>query len=109
APDLLDKVKNKIKKNYVNNNTGTKIKRIRKGDARKLKKYLDDLSKDVKLHRKCILSCSFISKSEVKREFGKLRRNQPVKPHVIQLLWILSSFSHAVKEVNAVPVIYCEK
>ncbi|EHS5054595.1 hypothetical protein KV686_003678, partial [Salmonella enterica] len=81
----------------------------RKGDTRKLKKYLDDLSKDVKLHRKCILSCSFISKNEVKREFGKLRRNQPVKPHVIQLLWILSSFSHAVKEVNAVPVIYCAK
>ncbi|MDX6910006.1 hypothetical protein SJZ84_04120 [Hafnia paralvei] len=109
APDLLDKVRNKLKKNYVNNNTETKIKKIRKGDTRKLKKYLDDLSKDVKLHRKCILSCSFISKNEVKREFGKLRRNLPVKPHVIQLLWILSSFSHAVKEVNAVPVIYCAK
>lgn len=81
---------------------------MRKGDTINIKKYLDDLFKDVKLHRKCILSFSFLSKKEIEREFVKLKRKKPIKPHVIQLLWILSSFSHAVKEVNAIPMIYCD-
>ena len=93
--------------NSKNGSTRTRIKKVRKGDPKNIKIYLDDLSKDVKLHRKCILSCSFISKKEIEYEFKKLKRKQAVKPHVIQLLWILSSFSHAVKEVNAVPLIYC--
>ena len=109
--DFLQKYRVKLKKNYVSNSktgsTRTRIKKIRKGDPKNIKNYLDDLSKDVKLHRKCILSCSFISKKEIAYEFKKLKRKQAVKPHVIQLLWILSSFSHAVKEVNAVPLIYC--
>ena len=106
------KIKNKLNKNYIGvykkQSIPTKIKKIRKGDVKNIKKYLDDLFKDVKLHRKCILSCSFLSKKEIEREFINLRRKKPVKPHVIQLLWILSSFSHAVKEANAVPVIYCD-
>ncbi len=111
--DFTEKIKSKLNKNYVgvykNTSISTKIKRIRKGNTRHIKNYLDGLFKDVKLHRKCILSCSFISKKEIKREFNKLREKKPVKPHVVQLLWILSSFSHAVKEANAVPVIYCDK
>ncbi len=110
--DFIDKIKNKLKKNYIGvynkKSISTKIKKIRKGNIKNMKKYLDELFKDVKLHRKCILSCSFISKKEIKLEFAKLREKKPVKPHVIQLLWILSSFSHAVKEANAVPIIYCD-
>lgn len=111
--DFTEKIKSKLNKNYIgvykNKSIPTKIKRIRKGNTRHIKNYLDELFKDVKLHRKCILSCSFISKKEIKQEFNKLRGKKPVKPHVVQLLWILSSFSHAVKEANAVPVIYCDK
>ncbi len=110
--DFTNKIKNKLNKNYIGvykkQSIPTKIKKIRKGDVKKIKKYLDNLFKDVKLHRKCILSCSFLSKKEIESEFVNLRRKKPVKPHVIQLLWILSSFSHAVKEANAVPVIYCD-
>lgn len=110
--DFTNKIKSKLNKNYIGvykkQSIKTKIKKIRKGDIKNVKKYLDDLFKDVKLHRKCILSCSFLSKKEIEREFINLRRKKPVKPHVIQLLWILSSFSHAVKEANAVPIIYCD-
>ncbi|BEN21690.1 TPA: hypothetical protein ACGD5G_000694 [Serratia marcescens] len=110
--DFFEKIKNKFRSNYVGvykkQSAPTKIKRIRKGNTRHIKKYLDEIFKDAKLHRKCILSCSFISKKEIKQEFTKLQKKEPVKPHVIQLLWILSSFSHAVKEVNAVPIIYCD-
>ncbi|MFE4109404.1 hypothetical protein [Kosakonia sp. YIM B13611] len=110
--DFTAKIKNKLNKNYIGiykkQSIPTKIKKIRKGDTKKIKKYLDDLFKDVKLHRKCILSCSFLSKKEIVREFTNLRRKKSVKPHVIQLLWILSSFSHAVKEANVVPIIYCD-
>lgn len=109
--DFTDKIRSKLRKNYIGvynkKSVSTKIKKIRKGDPKKVKKYLEDLFKDVKLHRKCILSCSFLSKKEIEREFSNLRKKKPVKPHVIQLLWILSSFSHAVKEANVVPIIYC--
>ncbi|MCC4107152.1 hypothetical protein [Serratia ureilytica] len=112
ADDFVEKIKNKFRSDYVGvykkQSAPTKIKRIRKGNTRHIKKYLDEIFKDAKLHRKCILSCSFISKKEIKQEFTKLQKKEPVKPHVIQLLWILSSFSHAVKEVNAVPIIYCD-
>ncbi|ENF7818301.1 hypothetical protein ABR157_004104 [Enterobacter soli] len=112
--DFTDKVKNKLNRNYIGvykkKSIPTKIKKIRKGNKnnKEIKKYLDALFKDVKLHRKCILSCSFLSKDEIEREFNNLRRKKPVRPHVTQLLWILSSFSHAVKEANAVPIIYCD-
>jgi hypothetical protein len=111
--DFTDKARSKLKGNYVGvykkSSVSTQIKKIRKGNTRGIKKYLEDIFKDVKLHRKCILSCSFISKKEIRKEFLKLKSKQPVKPHVIQLLWILSSFSHAVREANAVPVIYCHE
>ncbi|MDF7660444.1 hypothetical protein PUG81_15870 [Erwiniaceae bacterium L1_54_6] len=108
STDFMKKAKSKLKKKYKNQSITTEINKIRKGDPKQLNKYLGELLKDVKLHRKCILSCSFISKKEIRKEFIKLRNKKPTKPHVTQLLWILSSFSHAVKDANAVPIIYCD-
>ncbi|HHE9813779.1 TPA: hypothetical protein ACPHJK_005305, partial [Enterobacter cloacae] len=87
----------------------TNIKRTRKGNSNGLDEYISNLLKDFKLHRKCILSCSFVSKNEIKDEFNKISRGEKVNGHITQLLWILSSFSHAVKEVNAIPIIYCSE
>jgi len=107
---MLSKLDKTFNKNYVSS-TGvrTKIRRVRKGDAGTFDGYLDNLLKDYKLNRSCIICCSFLSLSGVKNEFNKIKKGEPVKGHVVQLLWIISSFAHAVKDMNARPVIYCAK
>jgi hypothetical protein len=60
-----------------------------------------------RLERQCILACDFLSKAAVTEEFRKLKRGLPVRGHVMQLLWIISSFVHAAKEMSVTPKIYC--
>lgn len=84
----------------------TQIARIRKSTPN-FDTDIDSLFRDHKLHRKCILSCSFISKTAIAAEFNKLKNGQKVRGNIVQLLWILSSFAHAAKDVNVIPVIYC--
>ncbi|MHA3102635.1 hypothetical protein [Acinetobacter sp. ANC 3791] len=85
----------------------TKISRIRK-DAGTFQQDIDVILKDPKLHRKCILSCNFISKSKIEKELKKLQKGeQQVGGHITQWFWILSSFSHAAKDVGVFPMIYC--
>ncbi len=84
----------------------TKISRIRK-DAGSLEQDIDLILKNPKLHRKCILSCNFISKSKVEKELRKLQQGHKAGGHITQWLWILSSFSHAAKDAGVFPMIYC--
>ncbi|WP_436870514.1 hypothetical protein [Acinetobacter courvalinii] len=84
----------------------TKIPRIRK-DAGSFDKDIDLILKNPKLHRKCILSCNFISKSKIEKELRKLQQGHKVGGHITQWLWILSSFSHAAKDAGVFPMIYC--
>lgn len=107
--DLAKKIDGKFKDKYNSYKGKTNIARVRKGNLDLLDDYLASLFKDFKLHRKCILSCSFLSKKDVVAEFEKILRHEKVNGHITQLLWILSSFSHAVKEVGAIPIIYCKE
>ncbi len=104
---MLERINGKFSGTYSNSGCNTSIARIRKGDPAQAEGYLDRLLKDYKLHRKCVLSCSFISKSSVTTEFSKIQRGESVPGHIIQLLWIISSFAHAVRDMNAIPIIYC--
>ena len=104
---MLEKIRSKFANTYNNDGSRTNIMRVRKGNTAIVSDYLDGLLKDYKLHRKCILSCSFLSKSAITAEFQKIQRGEVVSGHVIQLLWIMSSFAHAVKDMNAIPIIYC--
>lgn len=94
---------NKFSQDYVN----SKIPRIRKGTLDNLDSDLDSILKQHSLHRKCIIACTFLSKNEIENEFNKLVQGQKVKGNIVQLLWILSSFIHAVRESNVIPIIYC--
>lgn len=84
----------------------TVISRIRK-EKTDFNSDIERLLKSHKLHRKCILACSFISKSKIKTEFEKIKKGEKVRGHIIQFLWILSSFSHAAKDAGVIPLIYC--
>ncbi|MFA9487958.1 MULTISPECIES: hypothetical protein [unclassified Mannheimia] len=85
----------------------TNISRVRKGDLQDFESKLDSLLKNHSLSRKCILCCPFLSKSQIETEFNKIKTDEKVRGHIIQLLWIISSFSHAAKEMNIIPIIYC--
>lgn len=104
---MLERINGKFSGTYSSSGCTTSITRVRKGDPLQAEAYLDGLLKDYKLHRKCILSCSFLSKSAVTNEFSKIQRGESVSGHIIQLLWIISSFAHAVRDMNAIPIIYC--
>ncbi len=104
---MLERINGKFSGTYSNGGCNTSIARVRKGGPAQAGAYLDGLLKDYKLHRKCVLSCSFLSKSAVTAEFSKIQRGEPVPGHIIQLLWIISSFAHAVRDMNAIPIIYC--
>ena len=60
------------------------------------------------LHRKCIIACPFLSRQDMENEFNNLAAGNKVRGHIIQLLWILSSFIHAAKELGIIPIIYCK-
>ncbi|MFB4203662.1 hypothetical protein KBTX_02672 [wastewater metagenome] len=107
---MLSKLNNSLSYNYKSSSgIETNIARIRKGDPDQFEGFLNNLLKDYKLNRRCVLSCSFISKSDVKREFLKIKNKARVRGHVTQLFWIISSFAHAAKDMNTIPLIYCNK
>jgi hypothetical protein len=104
---FIERVAGKFSEFYKNDGTDTQIQRIRKGSTGQLNTDLENLLKNYQLHRKCILSCSFISKSDISAQFQKIQQGQNVSGHIVQLLWIISSFAHAVKDMHAIPIIYC--
>ncbi|MBI0104386.1 hypothetical protein H3T80_09530 [Gilliamella sp. W8145] len=105
--DFIKKFNKKFRKKYTPPKSTTQINRLRKGYYQPIDLYLTDLLGDFKLHRKCIISCNFISKNKITNEFAKIQNGESVKGQISQVLWILSSFSHAVKEAGAIPIIYC--
>ena len=84
------------------------IHRVRKGNLDNLDTDLENLLKQHSLHRKCIIACPFLSKQDMEKEFNELAAGNKVRGHIIQLLWILSSFIHAAKESGIIPIIYCK-
>lgn len=104
---IEQKIKTSLCKQYKSGKgTQTQIEKIRKTTPN-LSSDIDSLLRNHRLYRKCILSCSFISKTKIEAEFNDIRQGKKVRGHIIQLLWILSSFSHAAKEANVIPIIYC--
>lgn len=102
--EFMSTKRNKLSSSYSN----SAIKRLRKGEKKELKNYLFDLLKNPQLYRKCVLVCSFISKNEITKEFDKIKEGKKVRGNIIQLLWIVSSFVHATREMNIIPEIHCK-
>lgn len=104
---ITKKIQDKFSANYNLDGISTNINRTRKGNTANFGPFFDSLLRDFRLHRKCVLACSFLSKTAVTDEFEKIKLGQRVDGWVIQLLWIISSFAHAARDANVVPLIYC--
>lgn len=103
----MQKITASLSTQYKGGGVQTQINRIRKTTPN-FETDLELLLKNHKLHRKCILSCGFLSKADIASEFSKLKSGLKVRGNIVQLLWILSSFSHAAKDANVIPIIYCD-
>lgn len=108
-PQISRKMKMTFCKTYNGNKVNTKISRVRRGSPTNFSAEIGALLEKPSIIRQCILACSFASKSDISKEFYKIKNNKKVSGNIIQLLWILSSFVHATKESNIVPIIYCQK
>lgn len=97
----------KKKTKFTNFYEDSQIPRIRKGKINNLDSDLENLLRQHSLHRKCIIACPFLSKKNIEDEFNNFNSGKPVRGNIIQLLWILSSFIHAAKEIGVIPIIYC--
>lgn len=98
------KVNQKFNKKYK----GSLIERTRQGDYRNANSDIKALLADPRLHRKCVVACSSLSKKEVQTEFNRLKRGLVVKGHITQLFWIISSFIHSCQGSACYPSIYCK-
>lgn len=98
------KVNSKFKKTYGH----TQIQRTRRGNSAQANSDIKNMLADHRLHRKCIVACSSLSKKDVELEFNKMKRGVRVKGNVTQLFWILSSFIHSSQGSSSVPIVYCK-
>ena len=99
----------KFNEDYRRDSIQSQIKRIRKGNLNP--KDFDNIDKVInnyETHRECILSCSFLSKSDIQTEFDKIKLDTPVRGNIYQLFWIMSSFIHSCRGSNIIPRIYCK-
>jgi hypothetical protein len=101
---FMARYRDKWSANYVN----SKIRRLRRGDGRRVHAQVKSILESPKLHKKCVIACSFISKRAMTQTLNRVERRERVPGHVYQLLWILSSYAHAVRDAGAFPVIYCK-
>lgn len=98
------KVNQKFNKKYK----GSQIERTRKGNYRNANNDIKVLLADPRLHRKCVVACSSLSKRDVTVELEKLKRGLAVKGHITQLFWIISSFIHSCQGNACYPAVYCK-
>jgi hypothetical protein len=91
-------------KDYPNSN----IKRLRKGANTRYatEMYLKTLFAP-NSRKEVFLVVDFISFTELKRELQKLQKGQRAQNEAVQILWLISSFVLACKEVNVDAYITC--
>lgn len=98
------KVNQKFNKKY----SGSQIDRTRQGNHRNANGDIKTLLADPRLHRKCVVAYSSLSKKDVAKELEKLKRGLVVKGHITQLFWIISSFIHSCQGNACYPAVYCK-
>lgn len=91
--------------------TGTLIPRIRRvpvgQSVNTTKIEVQRILNDNNFSREVALCCSFLSHKAVKDELQALQKGLPVRPHIKQLVWLLSYFISASKEMSIKPRILC--
>lgn len=103
-----DSFASKIDGKWSQKYSTTQIPRIRRGATpNDLKKAFTVVFGDPNSERSVVLVLSSISLKQLTDEFGKLKAGT-ARPHVSQLLWILSSLISACREHGVRPHVICQ-
>ena len=90
--------------------SGSLIKRLRSNHrVEDLIRMSDLILSSPTVNKEIIIVMPALSIAEIKVEFKKLKENERVDPHIIQLVWILSAFVFACKEQGVIPQIWCSE
>lgn len=81
--------------------------RMRKGDPTTILDEIRGVVRSARTQREAVLVLSFVSKAALTRELEELR-NGAARPHVSQLLWLLSGFVGNCREHSVLPRIVCQ-
>ncbi|NAR81358.1 hypothetical protein GPS50_17270 [Acinetobacter haemolyticus] len=86
---LFEKKKDKFSKTYNGTNVESSVPRCRIGDLNHLMPFVINLQKDPHLIRKCVICCTFLSKSKLEKEFQKIKDGEKVAAQIPQIFWII--------------------
>lgn len=90
--------------------SNTSINKIRTGeDEETLTSLSKALIKSTTVKREISLITPFLSKNDLNEEFEKIKKYESVRPHIPQLIWLLTSFIASCKDQGITPVIYCSE
>ncbi|AZC01287.1 hypothetical protein DKE52_020085 [Acinetobacter pittii] len=82
---LFETKKDKFSKTYNGKNVESSIPRCRTGDLNGLIPFVINLQKDPHLIRKCVICCTFLSKSKLETEFQKIKNGEKVAAQIPQI------------------------
>ncbi|MCW5869978.1 MAG: hypothetical protein KIS61_22165 [Candidatus Eremiobacteraeota bacterium] len=99
--DFDRKWRNKWQKNY-----DKAFPRLRKGDKALTKQTIKSTVASDRATKEVALVVNFLSKAALKRQLGLLKQGK-AKPHVAQLLWLLSGFVAGCKQHSVLGRILC--
>jgi len=93
---------------YRMNRAETAIRRyVRGGTRHQIEQAITDIVGTPDVSRRVFIVTSSLSRADVANCFERVAAGQPVRPHFIQLYWILMGFFSACAEVGAIGYVIC--
>lgn len=102
--------KEKYDKEWLNNYESTQISRIRPvvSSWNDIEKHLTCLYQNPNTLKEVILATPFLKKSELSTQIDTLKNTGKVRPHTVQLIWLINTFISSCFEVGIKPTILCK-
>jgi hypothetical protein len=94
---------------YVNDNVGTLIQRVVRGDPGTIRETITDALSSPDTIRRVFIVTSSLSRGQVEERFVAIRGGEAPTPHFVQLYWLLMSYFSACAEVGAYPYVVCRE
>lgn len=101
-----DEITKKVK-SWENLYSKSKIKRVRSQHTQiQIDTIISNIIQSPHSEKEIALVVPYISKNELETAFKEIEQGRPVRNHIPQLIWLLSTFISACKENGIRPIIY---
>jgi hypothetical protein len=101
--------KEKYDNKWLDNYESTKINRVNASQGwTDIERALDVVFQNPNSIKKIVLATPFIKKSDLQQELNKLSKGQKCKPHYVQLIWLINTFTSACREFGVQAHVLCK-